>query len=73
MDKTSMQREILFSIRNLRKIFPNNFEALSGVDLDIYKGETTLIAGANGSGKTIFMRILAGLLEPSEGHILFMG
>lgn len=63
----------IFSVRALRKTFPNGHEALSGVDLDISGGETTLIAGANGSGKTLFMRILAGLLEPSAGEVFFRG
>jgi len=66
-----LSQEILFSIRGLRKIFPNNFEALSGIDLDIFESECLLIAGANGSGKTLLMRMLAGLLEPSEGEIFF--
>jgi biotin transport system ATP-binding protein len=65
------QKEALFSIRGLKKIFPGDHEALSGVDLDIFEGETTLIAGANGSGKTLLMRTLAGLLEPTKGEILF--
>ena len=65
--------KVLFSVRSLRKIFPNGYEALSGVDLDIYEGECLIIAGANGSGKTLLMRMLAGLLEPTEGEILFRG
>ena len=64
--------ETLFSVRGLKKIFPG-CEALSGVDLDIYKGECLVVAGANGSGKTLLMRILAGLLKPSEGEIFFKG
>jgi len=70
------ETEILYSVRGLKKKFFNSqegFEALSGVELDIYKGECLLIAGANGSGKTVLMRILAGLLEPTEGEILFCG
>jgi biotin transport system ATP-binding protein len=63
----------LFTLRNLRKVFPNGCIALDGVDLEIYESECLLISGSNGSGKTIFMRILAGLLEPSEGTILFRG
>ncbi|MDR3130184.1 MAG: energy-coupling factor ABC transporter ATP-binding protein [Treponema sp.] len=65
--------EILFSIRSLVKKFPNGFEALSGIDLDIISGECLLIAGANGSGKTLLMHILAGLTEPSSGEIFFKG
>jgi len=68
--------EALYSVRGLRKRFPNSpegFEALSGVDLDIYKGECLVIAGANGSGKTLLTRILIGLLAASDGEILFCG
>jgi biotin transport system ATP-binding protein len=69
-------RQPLYSIRGLKKRFsssPGGVEALSGVDLDIYRGECLLIAGANGSGKTLLTRILAGLLEATEGEILFNG
>lgn len=47
--------------------------ALDGINLDIYEGECLLIAGSNGSGKTLFMKIIAGLMTPSEGEILFRG
>ena len=60
-------------MRGLRKKFINGYEALCGVDLELFEGETTLIAGANGSGKTLLMRMLAGLLEPTEGEILYKG
>ena len=78
-DKEGGQKELLFSVRGLRKVFSNGtkerdiFEALAGVNLDIFEGECLLIAGANGSGKTLFMRILAGLLEPSGGEVLYKG
>ena len=64
---------ILFSARRLTKTFPNGYQALSGIDLDIFEGECLVVAGANGSGKTLLMRMLAGLLEPTEGEILFRG
>ena len=63
----------LFTIRGLGKTFPNGFTALSGVDLDINQGGCTLIAGANGSGKTVLMKILAGLLDTTEGDVLYRG
>jgi len=69
-------KKILFRVRGLKKKFPNvpdGNEALSGVDLDIFEGECLLVAGANGSGKTVFMRILSGLLQASEGEITFKG
>jgi biotin transport system ATP-binding protein len=47
--------------------------AVAGVSLEIYEGECLLIAGANGSGKTLLMRMIAGLLDPTSGEILFKG
>jgi biotin transport system ATP-binding protein len=64
---------ILFSIRGVEKIFPDGHQALSGIDLEIYAGQCLVLAGANGSGKTLLMRMLAGLLPPSAGEIFFKG
>ncbi|MDR0623791.1 MAG: energy-coupling factor ABC transporter ATP-binding protein [Treponema sp.] len=64
----------LYTVKNLGKVFPpGGFQALSGINLDIHSGECVLAAGSNGSGKTLLMRMLAGLLDPTEGEILFYG
>jgi biotin transport system ATP-binding protein len=71
----------LFSVRGLSKNFPLSSirgedgvnRALQGINLDIREGECLLVAGSNGSGKTILMKIIAGLMEPSEGDVLFRG
>jgi biotin transport system ATP-binding protein len=69
--------EPLFSVSNLTKTFsPGGIaevKALAGVNLEIRAGEFLLIAGANGSGKTVLMLILAGLMERDGGEILFRG
>jgi biotin transport system ATP-binding protein len=66
-------RPVLFSARKLSKVFPNGNRALGGLNLEVREGECILIAGSNGSGKTLLMRILAGLAEPSGGELLFRG
>jgi biotin transport system ATP-binding protein len=69
----------LFEIRALSKVFPSGGEdagehrALGDINLDIFPGECLLIAGSNGSGKTLLMKLLAGLLDPSAGEIRFEG
>jgi len=68
----------LFSVRNITKIFPASsgqgvFTALDGVSFDIIGGQCLMIAGSNGSGKTLLMRIIAGLLDPDGGDVFFNG
>ncbi len=46
---------------------------LSGVDLDVGRGELVGIIGPNGAGKTTLLRILCGLLQPSEGVVSLDG
>ncbi|WFU61819.1 ATP-binding cassette domain-containing protein [Bradyrhizobium brasilense] len=44
-------------------------QVLWGVDLDVRPGETVLLLGANGAGKTTFLKSLVGLIEARSGHI----
>lgn len=43
--------------------------ALNGVSMDIYQGETVGIIGTNGSGKSTILKIITGVLNPTEGNI----
>jgi ABC-type multidrug transport system ATPase subunit len=56
----------LLSVRGLTKIYPGPVTALNGIDLDVPAGMFGLL-GPNGAGKSTFMKILAGLLEPTSG------
>ena len=48
-------------------------EILRGIDLRVYPGEFVAIVGASGCGKTTFLRILDGLLQPTSGRIVIDG
>jgi ABC-type multidrug transport system ATPase subunit len=62
----------MLSVRSLVKIYPGNVCALQGIDLDVPGGMFGLL-GPNGAGKTTFMRIVAGLLEPTSGGVTLDG
>src|SRR4051794_10463991 len=68
----SNQTGVSVKVRGLRKSF-NGQEVLKGVDLDIPSGEIFLIMGPSGSGKSVLLRHIIGLEEPTEGEILING
>ncbi|OHD55329.1 MAG: hypothetical protein A2014_06150 [Spirochaetes bacterium GWF1_49_6] len=46
---------------------------LDGIDLTIYEGETFVIIGQSGVGKSVTLKIIIGLMEPDEGEVYIMG
>ncbi|TKR29584.1 sulfate/molybdate ABC transporter ATP-binding protein [Luteimonas gilva] len=57
-------------IRQLSKHYAN-VAALDAVDLDVASGELVALLGPSGSGKTTLLRVIAGLLSPDSGRVLF--
>lgn len=62
----------VISIRGLRKAF-DEFEILKGVDVDLYQGENLVVLGRSGTGKSVLIKIITGLLKPDEGYINVLG
>ena len=58
----------MIKIENISKSF-GDFVVLKNVNLEISKGETLVILGKSGTGKSVLLRIIIGLLEPDEGSI----
>jgi branched-chain amino acid transport system ATP-binding protein len=62
----------LLATRALRAFY-GDFQALFGVDLEVGAGETVAIIGANGAGKSTFLRTIAGLIKAEPQSVLFNG
>lgn len=63
---------ILLQTKGIKKRY-GSVEALRGVDFSIRRGETVALLGDNGAGKSTFVKILSGVVHPTEGEITFAG
>ncbi|MGO9195788.1 MAG: ABC transporter ATP-binding protein [Acidimicrobiales bacterium] len=66
---TSLKERILHAGR----VPHHDFWALRGIDLEVAQGETIGILGRNGSGKSTFLKCIAGVLKPTKGEIRLRG
>jgi phospholipid/cholesterol/gamma-HCH transport system ATP-binding protein len=64
--------EPLIEFKNVGKRFGNR-TIMDQVNLKIYEGEITTIIGKSGSGKSVLLKHLIGLLKPEEGSVFFRG
>jgi ABC-type transporter Mla maintaining outer membrane lipid asymmetry ATPase subunit MlaF len=62
----------IIRVEGVTKSF-GELEVLKGVDLEVMPGEITVIVGASGSGKTVLMKCINGLIKPDEGHVYVFG
>lgn len=60
-------------IKGISKSYVKNVKVLNPVDLTIHSGELFFLLGSSGCGKSTLLRIIAGLLKPDSGSILFDG
>lgn len=72
MNESSNTKEAVVRIRNLFKAFGSN-EVLRGVDLDLFQGENLVVLGRSGTGKSVLIKIIAGLLKPDSGTVNVLG
>src|SRR5919197_6052946 len=62
----------VIELRGVRIAF-NSHEVLRGIDLTVLEGEILTIMGGSGSGKSVLLRLLAGLIKPQRGEIRVNG
>ncbi len=67
-------QDILIETRNLEFSYQNgNEKVFENINLTIPNGEKVMLSGASGSGKSTFLKLLAGIFQPSKGQVLFNG
>lgn len=65
-------KNAVISLRNVHKSFGRQ-AVLKGVDLDVQKGENVVVLGRSGSGKSVLLKIISGLLKPDKGSVHVLG
>ncbi|HET6256019.1 MAG TPA: ATP-binding cassette domain-containing protein [Puia sp.] len=64
--------DIVIALKDIRKSF-GSLEVLKGVDLVVHRGENVVVLGRSGSGKSVLIKIIAGLLQPDSGSVQVLG
>ena len=65
-------KEVVISIKDIHKSF-DDLKVLDGVNLDIYKSENLVVLGRSGTGKSVLLKIITGLLTPDSGTVTVLG
>jgi len=65
--------ENIVEVRDITKYYGSDIHALSSINLDFPRGQMTTLLGPSGCGKTTLLKIIAGLLEPTDGQVLVNG
>lgn len=68
-----MNNDKFVEVKNLQKVYDNKYEAIKDVSFTVKKGDLVCLLGPSGCGKTTILNMLAGLLAPTGGDILFDG
>jgi len=63
----------MISLRAVSKVYPSGAAAVDAISLDIERGETLVLLGASGCGKTTTLKMINRLVEPSAGEVRFEG
>ncbi|OOQ59205.1 ABC transporter ATP-binding protein [Mucilaginibacter pedocola] len=69
--KIDLTNEVV-KIRGLEKSF-GDYDVLRGIDLDLYQGENLVVLGRSGTGKSVLIKLISGLLMPDKGLVEVLG
>jgi phospholipid/cholesterol/gamma-HCH transport system ATP-binding protein len=70
-EKNAKEREVVLELKDLNKSFDGN-HVLKNFSLKLYKGENLVVMGKSGSGKSVMIKCLVGLMEADSGKITVM-
>jgi phospholipid/cholesterol/gamma-HCH transport system ATP-binding protein len=68
-ESKAKDKKTIIEIKDLHKTFGKNNKVLQGVNLTVNKGEDLVILGRSGSGKSVTIKCIVGLIEPDKGEI----
>jgi phospholipid/cholesterol/gamma-HCH transport system ATP-binding protein len=69
---SSKRKEVVIHIKDLKKSF-GGVEVLKDIDLDVCRGENVIILGKSGTGKSVTIECIVGMLMPDEGEVKVFG
>ncbi len=72
LDKQSYNKNQI-QVRHLGLTYPNGFQALDDINVDIHRGEFVAVIGSSGAGKSTFIRSINRLVQPTSGSITLNG
>ena len=64
--------DTVIDIHGLRKSF-GDLHVLRGIDLSVKKGENVVVLGRSGTGKSVLIKVIVGLLKPDSGSVVVLG
>ena len=71
-EKPVQKKEVVLRVSNLKKSFGSN-HVLNGFNLDLHKGESVVVIGKSGSGKSVLIKCIIGLMKPDAGEVFVLG
>lgn len=71
-NKNIDRNELIISVRDLYKSFGDN-HVLQGINLDVFEKENVAVLGRSGTGKSVLIKIICGLLKPDSGTVNVLG
>ncbi len=72
MSLSPQNNEPIISIRDVKKSF-GDYQVLRGANLDLYEGENLVVLGRSGTGKSVLIKIISGLLAQDSGTVNVLG